>query len=198
MMTAMSKMSPTNRSARRSRGPPSSRGRRILQSGGLTHVDAEGKARMVDVGGKARTERRARAHAVVVMAASTLRRLKEGRIEKGAVLAAARIAGIQAAKKTPELIPLCHSLALSSVTVDFAIQGARSLEILAEARTVDRTGVEMEALTAAAVAALTVYDMLKAIEKGIVVTELALLEKDGGKSGPWRRPRSTRSMGRKR
>jgi cyclic pyranopterin phosphate synthase len=142
---------------------------------------------MVDVSHKAETERRALARARVVMSRESRRRLAAGAVEKGSVLGVARIAGIQAAKRTAELIPLCHALPLASVRVEFRFAGTDALEIEVEARTTARTGVEMEALTGAAVAALTVYDMLKAIEKGIVIEQVELLEKDGGKSGPWRR-----------
>jgi cyclic pyranopterin monophosphate synthase len=153
----------------------------------LTHVDPNGDARMVDVTAKAETARRALAQARVVMSSATLRRLADGAVEKGSVLGVARVAGIQAAKRTAELIPLCHALPLSAVKVEFRFVDRRCLEIRVEARTTAKTGVEMEALTGVTVAALTVYDMLKALEKGIVIERVELLEKDGGKSGPWRR-----------
>jgi cyclic pyranopterin phosphate synthase len=159
----------------------------------LSHVDAGGKARMVDVSAKAETARRAVARAVVEMAPATMAKLAAGAAPKGAVFAAARLAGIQAAKKTSELIPLCHPLAISAVSVDLESTSARRLEIRAEVATTGRTGVEMEALTAAAVAALTVYDMLKAIEKGIRIGPIELVSKDGGKSGPWRRSKERRN-----
>lgn len=153
----------------------------------LSHTDESGAARMVDVGGKAVSARRARAQARVSMGGAAWGALVANRAAKGDVLAAARLAGIGAAKRTGELIPLCHPLGLDFVAVDFEFdEPARVLRVLAEARCDGKTGVEMEALTAAAVAALTVYDMLKAVEKGIVITDLRLLEKEGGKSGPWR------------
>lgn len=155
----------------------------------LSHLDARGAARMVDVGDKDRSLRRALARAVVEMSPPTLRAILADRIEKGAALGTARIAGILAAKRTSDLIPLCHPLPLTSVSVDFATLDESRLEIRAEARTVERTGVEMEALAAATVAALTIYDMAKALEKGIRITDVELLEKDGGKSGPYRRSR---------
>lgn len=152
----------------------------------LTHLDASGAARMVDVGGKAVTERRALARAVVRMRPATRRKALAGDVKKGSVLQVARIAGIQAAKRTPDWIPLCHPLQLSAIRLDFEPRGNDRIEVLAEACAADRTGVEMEALVAASAAALTIYDMLKAVEKGIVIGPIELLEKDGGKSGPWR------------
>jgi cyclic pyranopterin phosphate synthase len=143
---------------------------------------------MVDVGAKDETERVARAEARVVMAAATLITLLDQRVPKGDVVAAARLAGIMAAKRTPELIPLCHPLGLTSVAVEIEPEPALpGLRIVAEARVQGRTGVEMEAMTAAAVAALTVYDMCKAIDRGMEVTGVRLLEKRGGRSGVWRR-----------
>ena len=153
---------------------------------GFTHLDAEGRARMVDVGDKAVTRRRAVARARVAMQAVTAEALAAGTVAKGDVLAVARVAGIQAAKRTSELIPLCHPLMLSSVQVDL-VPGPFWLDIEATAETVDRTGVEMEALTACAVAALTVYDMCKASDRSMQVESLGLLEKSGGRSGDWRR-----------
>jgi cyclic pyranopterin phosphate synthase len=150
-----------------------------------THVGAGGDARMVDVGGKQVTARRAVARARVSMEPATLARLRAGDVAKGDVLATARIAGIQAAKRTPELIPLCHAIALTRVVVEFAIEeDAVAIEATAEA--LDRTGVEMEALTASSVAALTVYDMLKSVDRGMRIT-VELAEKTGGKSGTWQR-----------
>jgi cyclic pyranopterin phosphate synthase len=155
---------------------------------GLTHTDPEGRARMVDVGAKDVTERRAVAQAVVRMAPSTAALVEAGNGPKGEVIGVARIAGIQAAKRTAELIPLCHPLPLSFVDVDASIDAAAgTVTLTAEARTSGQTGVEMEAMTAAAVAALTVYDMVKGVERGVTVTEVALLHKSGGKSGTWRR-----------
>ncbi len=154
----------------------------------LTHLDEHGNARMVDVGSKATSERRAVARAVVRMTPATAEAVSRGDAPKGDVLGTARIAGIMAAKRTDELIPLCHSLPLSFVGVELTVDAAAgSVEVVAEARTRAQTGVEMEALTAASVAALTVYDMVKGLEKGVEIAEVALLEKTGGKSGDWRR-----------
>ncbi|HEU0218854.1 MAG TPA: cyclic pyranopterin monophosphate synthase MoaC [Stellaceae bacterium] len=150
----------------------------------LSHVDTEGRARMVDVSAKAETDRVAVAGARVVMRPETLARIQAGDIAKGDVLQVARIAGIMAAKRTAELIPLCHPLALTSVEVELACAPEQSaVEITATCRLNGRTGVEMEALTAASVAALTIYDMCKAIDRGMTVTDLRLLRKSGGKSG---------------
>jgi len=160
--------------------------RRLLRLPDLTHTDLEGRARMVDVSAKDETERVAVASARVVMTPETLARIQAGDIAKGDVLTVARIAGIMAAKRTSELIPLCHPLALTSIAVDLTCDGARSaVEITATCRLKGRTGVEMEALTAASVAALTIYDMCKAIDRGMVVTDLRLLRKEGGKSGTY-------------
>lgn len=149
----------------------------------LTHLDAKGQARMVDVGGKDVTARKAVARARVRMAKATSDRLASGDTPKGDVLATARIAAIQAAKRTSELIPLCHAIALTKVTVEIALaRGEALVTATAEAR--DRTGVEMEALVAASTAALTLYDMLKAIDRGITF-EVGLLAKEGGKTGTW-------------
>jgi len=154
----------------------------------LTHLNEEGRAQMVDVADKEVTARRAVARAVVRVSAETARRVAEGDAPKGDVIGVARIAGIQAAKRTHELIPLCHQLPLSFVGVEATIdQQGGTIELLAEARTSAQTGVEMEALTAASVAALTVYDMVKGIERGARITEVELLEKSGGRSGHWRR-----------
>ncbi len=154
--------------------------------GVFTHLDAEGRARMVDVSDKEETDRVAIAGARVVMHPETLERIRSGDVAKGDVLAVARLAGIMAAKRTAELIPLCHPLALTSVKVDLECMPERSaVEITATCRLRGRTGVEMEALTAASVAALTVYDMCKAVDRGMVVTDLRLLRKAGGKSGTW-------------
>lgn len=154
----------------------------------LTHLDEEGRARMVDVSAKDVTAREAVASARVHMRPETLARLLAGDTKKGDVLAAARIAGIGAAKRTPELIPLCHHVALSSVEVRFeALEDEGVLAIETVARAKDRTGVEMEALTAASVAALTIYDMLKAVERGMVITDVRLEAKSGGQRGDYRR-----------
>jgi len=150
----------------------------------LTHLDAQGNARMVDVGGKAVTTRVATAVATVVMQPETLRLIVAGGHKKGDVLAVARIAGIQASKKCADLIPLCHPLMLTHVTVDFAIDEVDSrIRISATCGLDGKTGVEMEALTAASVAALTIYDMCKAVDKGMVIENICLMEKSGGKSG---------------
>ncbi len=150
----------------------------------LTHFDAKGRAQMVDVSGKAVTDRLAVAEAFVMMAPATLALVMDGRAKKGDVLGVARLAGIMAAKKTADLIPLCHPLPISKVTIDLrpdpALPGVR---IEATVKTTGQTGVEMEALTAASVAALTVYDMLKAAEKSMTIGGLRLILKDGGKSG---------------
>ena len=154
--------------------------------GGLSHLDERGRAAMVDVGGKDETERVARAEASVVMAPETLALIASAAAPKGDVIAAARLAGIMAAKRTHELIPLCHQLNLSKVAVELeADEALPGVRITTEARLRGRTGVEMEALVAASVAALTVYDMCKAVDKGMVVDGVRLLEKRGGRSGPW-------------
>lgn len=156
--------------------------------GELTHLDAGGAARMVDVSGKEQTLRRAVARAVVRMSPATAEVVAAGDAPKGAVLATARLAGIQAAKRTGELIPLCHPLPLDHVDVTSELDArAGTVTLTAEARTLGRTGVEMEAMTAAAVAALTVYDMVKGLERGVEIGEVVLLEKSGGRSGTWRR-----------
>jgi cyclic pyranopterin monophosphate synthase len=154
----------------------------------LTHLDERGRAAMVDVSEKAVTVRTAVAQAEVTMLPTTLAAIRDGDVPKGDVLAAARIAGIMAAKRTPELIPLCHTLLLSKVAVDFELDDARSCVVITTTvRCTGQTGVEMEALTAASVAALTIYDMLKALEKTMIIGNLRLLEKQGGKSGDWKR-----------
>ncbi len=151
----------------------------------LTHLDSQGKARMVDVGGKADTQRVAVAEGRILMSAAALTAIRDDSVPKGDVLAAARIAGIMAAKKTADLITLCHPLALDTVTLDFTIE-AQGVRVTATASLTGRTGVEMEALTAVSVALLTVYDMAKAIDKGMVIESLRLIEKRGGKSGHWK------------
>ena len=151
----------------------------------LTHLDEHGQARMVDVGGKAETARSATATGRIRMSVEALAAVREGSGPKGDVLAAARIAGIMAAKKTAELIPLCHPLALDAVTVDFAFE-PDAVRATASASLTGRTGVEMEAMTAVSIALLTIYDMAKALDKAMVVEEVRLLEKTGGKSGDWR------------
>jgi cyclic pyranopterin phosphate synthase len=154
----------------------------------LTHLDERGNAAMVDVSEKKITSREAVAQGAVHMAPATLAAIRDGEVPKGDVLAAARIAGIMAAKRTPELIPLCHTLLLSKVAVDFEIDEVASrVVITATVRCKGQTGVEMEALTAVSVAALTIYDMAKALEKGMEIGPIHLLEKRGGKSGDWQR-----------
>ena len=154
----------------------------------LTHLDAAGRAQMVDVGEKPATERRAVAQAVVRVSADTAQKVLAGDAPKGDVIGVARIAGIQAAKRTAELIPLCHPLPLSFVGVEAQIDAdTGQIRLTAEARTTGPTGVEMEAMTAASVAALTVYDMVKGIERGAEIAEVVLLEKSGGRSGHWTR-----------
>jgi cyclic pyranopterin phosphate synthase len=154
----------------------------------LTHLDEHGEARMVDVGGKPVTARRAVARAVVRMTPQTARIVAAGDAPKGDVLGVARIAGIMAAKKTGELIPLCHPMGLDHVDVDGTVDvDAGTVTLTASASVTARTGVEMEAMTAASVAALTVYDMVKGVERGVAIQEVVLLEKSGGASGTWRR-----------
>jgi cyclic pyranopterin monophosphate synthase len=154
----------------------------------LTHLGADGRAEMVDVSDKEETVRRALARAVVRVSVATARLVAEGNAPKGDVIGVARIAGIQAAKRTHELIPLCHQLPLSFVGVEASIDvETGAIELTAEARTTARTGVEMEALTAASVAALTIYDMVKGVERGACIERVELLEKSGGRSGLWTR-----------
>lgn len=154
--------------------------------GGLTHVDASGAARMVDVSAKDVTAREARASGRVLLSAEVVALLRGEGVPKGDTLAVARLAGIMGAKQTPALIPLCHPLALSAVSVDLSVTDD-AVEILATVRTTDRTGVEMEALTAVSVAALTVIDMVKAVDKAAVITDVRVETKTGGKSGDWSR-----------
>ena len=151
----------------------------------LSHLDETGAARMVDIGGKADSARKAVATGRITMSAETLQAVRDGSGPKGDVLAAARIAGIMAAKKTADLIPLCHPLPLSSVTVEFEFEEG-AVRATATAALVGKTGVEMEAMTATAVALLTIYDMAKVLGKGMVIEEVRLLAKSGGKSGEWR------------
>lgn len=154
----------------------------------LTHIDREGKATMVDVSDKPATTREAVARGAVYMQEETLDLITDKRISKGNVLEVARLAGIMAAKKTCDLIPLCHQLNLSSVTVDFNInRQEKRIDIEAKARCIGQTGVEMEALTAVSVAALTIYDMCKAVDRAMVISEVMLMEKRGGRSGEWKR-----------
>ena len=154
--------------------------------GGLSHLDERGHARMVDIGEKGVTRREARAEALVKMSRPTLELVAAGGLPKGDVFSTARIAGISAAKKTPELIPLTHPLRIDSVSVEFDIDEAEgAVRVTSTVVVTDRTGAEMEALTAAATAALTIYDMCKAVERGVEVAALRLLYKSGGKSGTW-------------
>jgi len=159
----------------------------MTQPGPLTHVDESGHARMVDVSAKDVTVREARASGRVLLSADAIAALRAGQVPKGDALAVARIAGIQAAKRTPDLVPLCHPIAIHAVTVDLQV-GDGAVEIAATVRTADRTGVEMEALTSVAVAALALIDMVKAIDPAAVITDVRVDEKTGGKTGPWRRP----------
>jgi cyclic pyranopterin phosphate synthase len=154
---------------------------------GLTHFDEAGASRMVDTSAKPETQRVARASGLVRMARETAALIRDRGVAKGDVLEVARLAGIMAAKRTGELIPLCHPLPLTSVEVHFAWEGDEVLRVEAVARVVGRTGVEMEALTAVSVAALTVYDMCKAVDRGMTVERIRLEEKSGGKSGTYRR-----------
>ena len=154
----------------------------------LSHVDESGTARMVDVAGKADSHRVARAMGQITMARATLDAIGENKIAKGDVLAVARIAGIMAAKRTSELIPLCHPIALTDVTVELTLDAALpGIRVSATAATVGKTGVEMEALTAAAVALLTIYDMAKGLDRAMTIGSISLVEKSGGQSGDWKR-----------
>src|SRR4029450_8002353 len=165
--------------------PPSREGRGFL---GLSHLTPSGEARMVDVSPKKETARDAAPQVLGKMRPATLHAIRAGQTAKGDVLGVARTAGIMAAKRTPDLIPLCHPLRITGCDVTFALDDKRSIvTIQARVRTVDKTGVAMAALIAAAAAGLTVYDMVKAVDRGIVLTGLSLLEKSGGKSGRWRR-----------
>jgi len=153
----------------------------------LTHFDEAGRAHMVDVGGKDETERTATAAGSVTLSADTVALIRDGGVKKGDVLSVARLAGIMGAKRTPDLIPLCHPLALTSVKVDLTLDEATSaVRIEATCKLKGKTGVEMEALTAVSVAALTVYDMVKAVDKSMVIGDIRLLHKAGGKSGEYR------------
>lgn len=153
----------------------------------LTHLDSEGAAHMVDVGGKPATARRAVASGRITMSAEALAAIRAGNAPKGDVLGTARIAGIMAAKRTGELIPLCHPLGLEAVSVEFDYEDA-AVRVTATASLTGRTGVEMEAMTAASIALLTIYDMAKAIDKGMVIDAVRLITKTGGKSGDWQAP----------
>ena len=155
-------------------------------SSGLTHLDSSGRARMVDVLAKEPARRRATAKCRIEMNVETSSMVAHGEAAKGDVLAVARVAGIQAAKRTSDLIPLCHPLMIGSVSIDFEVQQSH-IAISAEVETIERTGVEMEALSACSVAALTIYDMCKSVDKSMTISDLAVWEKTGGKSGPYRR-----------
>ena len=156
----------------------------MTQPGRLTHTDEAGHARMVDVSAKDVTVREARASGRVLLSADAIAALRSGQVPKGDALAVARIAGIQAAKRTPDLVPLCHPIAIHAVTVDLQV-GDGAVEIAAAVRTADRTGVEMEALTAVSVAALTLYDMIKAVDPAARIDAIRVLHKEGGKTGTW-------------
>ena len=163
-------------------GPGCRWGKRVPQ---FSHLNAAGEARMVDISAKAASNRVARAEALVRMQHQTLDAIFEGQVSKGDVLAVARVAGIQGAKRTAELIPLCHPLALAKVTIDFARMDERGLLISTECKVTGQTGVEMEALMAASIAALTVYDMCKSADRGMTIEAVRLVHKSGGKSGTW-------------
>ena len=159
----------------------------MTQPGRLTHTDDSGHARMVDVSAKDVTAREARASGRVLLSAEAIAALRAGQVPKGDALAVARIAGIQAAKRTPDLVPLCHPIAIHAVTVDLQVT-ENAVEIATTVRTADRTGVEMEALTSVTVAALALIDMVKAIDPAAAITDVRVEEKTGGKTGTWRRP----------
>jgi cyclic pyranopterin phosphate synthase len=159
----------------------------MTQPGRLTHTDDSGHARMVDVSAKDVTAREARASGRVLLSPEAIAALRAGQVPKGDALAVARIAGIQAAKRTPDLVPLCHPIAIHAVTVDLQVT-ENAVEIATTVRTADRTGVEMEALTSVTVAALALIDMVKAIDPAAVITDVRVEEKTGGKTGTWRRP----------
>ncbi|MFI5397543.1 MAG: cyclic pyranopterin monophosphate synthase MoaC [Candidatus Binatia bacterium] len=160
--------------------------RKVTARARLSHVDESGRARMVDVSAKSVTEREAVARGTVRMQPQTLRLIRSGKIAKGEVLAVARVAGMMAAKRTAELIPLCHPLPVEVAGIDFTVRGPGVLEIEARVKVTGKTGVEMEALTAVSVAALTIYDMCKAVDRGMVISDIRLMEKRGGRSGEWR------------
>lgn len=153
----------------------------------LTHLNSSGEARMVDVSEKGDTEREAVAKGRVVMKPGTLEKIRSASIKKGDVLAVARVAGIMAAKRTPDLIPLCHPILIDNINIDFKFSGDDTIEITATAKSTGKTGVEMEALVAASVSALTIYDMCKSVDRSMTITEIYLKSKKGGKSGMYRR-----------
>ena len=156
----------------------------------LTHLNSSGEARMVDVSQKGDTEREAVARGRVMMKPTTLEQIKTAGLEKGDVLSVARVAGIMAAKKTPHLIPLCHPVLISNIAIEFDLPGNDSIGITARVKSTGKTGVEMEALVAASVAALTIYDMGKSIDRGMTITDICLESKKGGKSGTYRREKA--------
>ena len=153
----------------------------------LTHVNSSGEARMVDVSRKGDTQREAVARGRVVMKPTTLEQIRAAGLKKGDVLAVARVAGIMAAKKTPDLIPLCHPVLIDSIAIDFDLSGDDSIEITSKVKSTGKTGAEMEALVAASVAALTIYDMAKSVDRGMTISEIYLGSKKGGKSGSYKR-----------
>ncbi|MDO8717341.1 MAG: cyclic pyranopterin monophosphate synthase MoaC [Dehalococcoidales bacterium] len=157
----------------------------------LTHLDASGKARMVDVGAKADTEREAVTSGRITMKPETLAQIKAAKLKKGDVLAVARVAGIMAAKKTSDLIPLCHPIMINDVNIEFDLSGSDSISITTTVKSTGKTGVEMEALVATSVAALTIYDMAKAVDRGMTIGEICLESKRGGKSGVYQRGQNT-------
>ena len=159
----------------------------MTEAGRLTHIDESGHARMVDVSGKDVTAREARASGRVLLSGAAIAAIREGQVPKGDALAVARIAGIQGAKRTPDLVPLCHPIAVHSVTVDLDVADD-AVTIEATVRTADRTGVAMEALTSVTVAALALIDMVKAVDPAAVISDVRVEEKSGGKTGVWRRP----------
>ena len=159
----------------------------MTEAGRLTHIDESGHARMVDVSGKDVTAREARASGRVLLSGAAIAAIREGQVPKGDALAVARIAGIQGAKRNPDLVPLCHPIAVHSVTVDLDVRDD-AVTIEATVRTADRTGVEMEALTSVTVAALALIDMVKAVDPAAVISDVRVEEKSGGKTGVWRRP----------
>jgi cyclic pyranopterin phosphate synthase len=159
--------------------------KRRSAAGRLSHLDARGRARMVDVGAKPVTEREAIAEATLCMRPETLRLIRAGKIAKGEVLAVARVAGIMAAKRTPDIIPLCHPLPVEVAAIDFEPGGDGRLRVEARVKVSGKTGVEMEALAAVSAAALTVYDMCKAVDRGMTITDVRLLRKSGGRTGTW-------------
>jgi cyclic pyranopterin phosphate synthase len=161
--------------------------RKARRRGRLSHLDTQGRARMVDVSAKPVTEREALARGIVRMQPQTLRLIRSGKIAKGEVLAVARVAGIMAAKRTAELIPMCHPLPVEVAGIDFTVTGPRTVQIDARVKVTGKTGVEMEALAAVSAAALTIYDMCKAVDRGMVISDVRLLEKRGGRSGVYRR-----------